>query len=101
MLASGVSTVAHGRLWYRSQDAVMLSTTATFEDVAALLREVESVLFGSLRNIGKAQERGQHPLQAALLALSTRVAADPSTRGHPEYCERCSAGRGGHPRRQG
>lgn len=81
VLASGVSTVAQGRLWYRGQDAVTLSNTATLEEVAAILWEAESIQFGSLRNIGKSQEPGQHPLQAALLALSRSVATDPPTIG--------------------
>ncbi len=81
VLASGVSTVAQGRLWYRGQDAVTLSNTATLEEVAALLWEAQGVQFGSWRNVLKTHERGQHPLQAALLALSRSVAADPPTRG--------------------
>lgn len=81
VLASGVSTVAHGRLWYRGRDAVMLSTTATLEDVAALLWEAQGVQFGPFKEVGKRQENHQHPLHTALLALSSRVAIDPPTRG--------------------
>ncbi len=83
VLASGVSTVAHERLWYRGQDAVTLSNTATLEEVTTLLWEAEDVQFGPFRNGGKRKERGQHPLRSALLALSTRVATDPPTRGQP------------------
>ena len=57
VLASGVSTVAHERLWYRGQDAVTLSNTATLEEVATLLWEAEDVQFGPFRNGGKRKER--------------------------------------------
>jgi len=81
VLASGISTVAHGRLWYRGQDAIMLSTTATLEDVAAVLWEAQEVQFGPFGEARKRHESHRHPLHAALLALSTRVAIDPPTRG--------------------
>lgn len=37
ILSSAISTVAHGRLWYRGRDAVQLAEQATLEEVAALL----------------------------------------------------------------
>jgi len=39
VLPSAISTVINGRLWYRGQDAVALSRTASLEQVAALLWE--------------------------------------------------------------
>jgi citrate synthase len=39
VLASAISTISDGRLFYRGQDAVALSDTATLEDVASLLWE--------------------------------------------------------------
>src|SRR5579871_4972068 len=38
VLASAITTVRDGRLYYRGQDAVRLSDAATFEEVARLLR---------------------------------------------------------------
>src|SRR5580658_8871474 len=38
VLASAITTVRDGRLFYRGQDAVPLAETATFEEVARLLR---------------------------------------------------------------
>jgi len=38
VLASAITTVAHGRLYYRGRDAVLLAETETFEGVARLLR---------------------------------------------------------------
>ena len=37
VLASAITTVARGRLWYRGRDAALLSDTAELEDVARLL----------------------------------------------------------------
>src|SRR6202166_1322742 len=38
VLASAITTVADGRLYYRGRDAVLLAETETFEGVARLLR---------------------------------------------------------------
>jgi citrate synthase len=38
VLASAITTVQGGRLWYRGQDAVRLAESATLEEVARLLR---------------------------------------------------------------
>lgn len=75
VLASGICTVADGRLWYRGQDAVALSQTATLEETAALLWEVDAVIFP------RAAARGAPGLGATLAALSARVAADPPSHG--------------------
>lgn len=37
VLASSITTIAHGRLWYRGRDAEVLARTARLEDVARLL----------------------------------------------------------------
>ncbi len=42
ILSSAVSTVAHGRLWYRGRDAVALAETQTLEEVTSLLWEADS-----------------------------------------------------------
>ncbi|HEV2271756.1 MAG TPA: citrate synthase [Steroidobacteraceae bacterium] len=39
VLPSAICTVAHGRLWYRGQDAVELAQTRTLEEVSRLLWE--------------------------------------------------------------
>jgi len=43
VLASAISTVANGKLWYRGRDAIELANTATFEEVTGLLWETEAV----------------------------------------------------------
>ncbi|HEY4371852.1 MAG TPA: citrate synthase [Burkholderiales bacterium] len=81
VLASGISTVVDGRLWYRGRDAVALARSATLEQAAALLWEVETVTF--VRGGRAALPAGTAPgLAATLAALSRRVAADPPSRGH-------------------
>lgn len=45
ILPSGVSTVVEGRLYYRGQDAVVLSQNAALEEVAALLWGGEAIDF--------------------------------------------------------
>jgi len=49
VLPTAISTVAAGRLFYCGQDAVALAGTATLEDVAALLWQVDRVAFNSGR----------------------------------------------------
>ena len=43
VLASSISTVADGRLWYRGLDAVRLSERATLEEVAGMLWQTETI----------------------------------------------------------
>jgi citrate synthase len=81
VLASAVSTVADGRLWYRGQDACVLAEHATLEEVAGLLWEsapprLACTACASLHAPGHAT-----PLQAGLLALAARAAVDPPSRG--------------------
>jgi citrate synthase len=76
VLASAISTVAQGRLWYRGRDAVLLAETATLEEVAALLWEVGDARFDAH---GDPPPRGSDrhpPLAAALLTLSRRIGGD-------------------------
>jgi citrate synthase len=40
VLTSHITQIAHGRLWYRGRDAVQLSCSATWEDVAAVLWDI-------------------------------------------------------------
>lgn len=81
ILPSAISTVSHGRLWYRGQDAVRLAERADLEQVAALLWELPA------RRGGRADSRGRgaHPriasgpggaLQAAYRELARRAGHD-------------------------
>lgn len=79
VLASGISTVERGRLWYRGRDAVELSGTWTLEQVAGLLWHAQDVAFGAGRK--RAQARNASLLSRALSALAARVDADPPSRG--------------------
>ncbi|MGN6580218.1 MAG: citrate synthase [Bordetella sp.] len=79
VLASGISTVEHGRLWYRGCDAVELSDTWTLEQTAGLLWGAEDIVFGPGRR--RAQARNASLLSNALSVLATRVDVDPPSRG--------------------
>src|ERR1700677_642324 len=73
VLASGVSTIEKGRLWYRGRDAVALSESAGLEEVASLLWETGDILFGRGQNAGpRADAAGSAP-EAALIALARRA----------------------------
>jgi citrate synthase len=83
VLASAVSTVADGRLWYRGEDAVLLAESKTLEDVAGLLWGVSD----SQRPAAKpctaraAQRRPSGELSRAFLELARRVSEDPPAHG--------------------
>ncbi|MFN4175510.1 citrate/2-methylcitrate synthase [Phenylobacterium sp.] len=79
VLASAITTVAGGRLYYRGRDAIRLAETETLESVARLLRGGH----------GAALKRTDRPLPPeapdmrarAFLALAARAAIDPPARG--------------------
>ena len=76
VLASGISTVFGGRLWYRGRDAVEFSNTATLEDVADLLWATQSTAFRPSRAAQHYHRRAKRPLQAALALLADRASRD-------------------------
>jgi citrate synthase len=79
ILASAISTVADGRLWYRGADAVELSERATLEEVAAMLWQAQT----APRRTGPPPVRstksnlGTTPLKHLLIGVSERAAVDP------------------------
>jgi citrate synthase len=79
VLASEITTVAGGRLFYRGRDAIRLAETETLESVARLLRGGHGAAL-------KRTERPappQHPdmRTRAYLALALRAGTDPPARG--------------------
>ena len=79
VLASEITTVAGGRLFYRGRDAIRLAETETLESVARLLRGGHGVAL-------KRTERPAPPTAPdmrtrAFLALAARAAADAPARG--------------------
>lgn len=82
VLASEITTVAGGRLFYRGRDAIRLSDTETLESVARLLRGGHGAAL-------KRTQRPQPPKHPdmrtrAYLALAARAGSDPPARGrHP------------------
>lgn len=90
ILPSAIATVAHGRLWYRGQDAVELAETRTLEDIATLLWEDQVV--GSSAGpdgAGGSQARraredaapSRRPLAAMFAAMAGRAGRDPPSHG--------------------
>ncbi|KKB12426.1 citrate synthase [Devosia geojensis] len=77
VLASSISTIADGRLFYRGRDAAHLSATATLEETAALLWDVPSP-----PRISSA-EPGIPALSSALSVLATHAASDAPTADRP------------------
>jgi len=75
VLASGVSTIEKGRLWYRGCDAAALSESAGLEQVASLLWETGDIRFGCGQNAGPPEQAAGSPLEAALIVLARRAGA--------------------------
>jgi citrate synthase len=74
VLSSAVSTVIGGRLYYRGRDAIELSRTASFEEVAALL-------WGGFPPAAHADIAVTPSMAAAFAALASRAAVDPPSSG--------------------
>lgn len=79
VLASAITTVSGGRLFYRGRDAIRLAETETLESVARLLRGGHGAAL-------KRTERPPPPQAADMrtrgfLALAGRAAVDPPARG--------------------
>jgi citrate synthase len=73
VLDTAISTVAHGRLFYRGHDVVQLAETARFEEVAALLIGCEVA--------PPASTDGGRGLASAFAFLAGRAATDPPIHG--------------------
>jgi citrate synthase len=81
ILASAITTVADGRLYYRGQDAVRLAETETLEGVARLLRGGGGL--AARRITRPAPPPGPDMRTRAFLALATLAAKSPAARGAP------------------
>ncbi len=82
VLASAITTIAGGRLFYRGRDAIGLAETETLESVARLLRGGH----GAALKRSERPAPPEHPdmRTQAYLALAGRAGADPPARGrHP------------------
>src|SRR5271154_4064950 len=77
VLASAITTVRDGRLYYRGQDAVRLSQTATLEEVARLLRGG----LGLPPDEGQTAPPGPTARSRPFAPLAARADADPPAQG--------------------
>jgi len=79
VLASEITTVSAGRLFYRGRDAIRLAETETLESVARLLRGGHGA---ALKRTDRPKPPEASDMRArAFLALAGRAAADPPARG--------------------
>lgn len=83
VLASSLSTIAEGKLWYCGHDAALLAERATLEQVAALFWGAGPISF--TRHACVLPQTGRHdppaPLLQAFAALAARAGLDPPSRG--------------------
>ncbi len=78
VLASAITTVARGRLYYRGQDAVMLAQGETFESVARLLRGVDAA--PAPRRLRPEPPSAPTMRERLFAALAARAAKDEAAR---------------------
>jgi citrate synthase len=78
VLASAITTIRDGRLYYRGRDAVELARTETLESLARFLRGGFGGTSGERATIFPSSPSAR---TRAFLALAGRAAADPPTRG--------------------
>lgn len=79
VLASAITTISGGRLYYRGRDAVTLSDTETLEAVARLLRGGHGVALK--RTDRPSPPEGPDMRSRAFAALAARAGVDPPARG--------------------
>jgi citrate synthase len=80
VLASAISTIAGGRLFYRGQDVVALAETISLEDAAALLWQSATTTPG-----GTTQVPDDAAMLRLFLTLARRAAQDPPSAGRGPY----------------
>ncbi len=68
VLASAITAIADGRLWYRGHDAVALAETASLEQVAALLWQAPEV---TTTASPPPPQAARHPLARCLAAVAS------------------------------
>lgn len=90
VLPSAVSTVVDGRLWYRGRDAVELAASKSFEEVAGILWNSDSIVIETTATRAKSAVEG--PLKASLVALAERSASDVPSHGRAQAVLREEAG---------
>lgn len=82
VVASGVSTIADGRLIYRGRDAVEWAGSETLEATARLLWEAPDDIFSSIRTNCGPNTTG-HAQIKLMAALARRAETDPSSLNRP------------------
>ena len=73
VLPTSISTVSVDRLWYRGQDAVVLSQTQSLEDIACLLWQTGSASFNASPHVPQFAGMLVSPLARAIQLLVPRI----------------------------
>jgi citrate synthase len=77
VLASAITTILRGKLWYRGQDAQRLAETAKLEDIARLLWDCGTQRFPPVATVVPAGP----PLQRIFAVIAARAAGDAAMAG--------------------
>lgn len=83
VLPSAISTIQHGRLWYRGIDAIDLAQTSQLEDIAGLLWEMDGgAIHLSAVNSHVVLRRGDiGSIRSGVIAMAERSVTDLPTHG--------------------
>jgi citrate synthase len=83
VLPSAISTIAHGRLWYRGVDAIQLAQTSQLEDIAGLLWEMgdETINLSVVHPHAIPRRDDIGSIQSGVIAMAGRSVTDLPTQG--------------------
>ncbi len=88
---SGITTFSKGRAYYRGRDSIVLSDTATLEDVAAILWNARGPV--SFETDGVALQTEERGRRCAFMSLAALAANGLSTHGRTDYALHAETGR--------
>lgn len=83
VLPSAISTIQHGRLWYRGIDAVDLAQTSQLEDIAGLLWEMDDgvISLSTVRSHVITRRGDVGSIRSGVIAMAERSVTDLPTHG--------------------
>ncbi|WP_087633970.1 citrate synthase [Caballeronia telluris] len=88
---SGITTFSKGRAFYRGRDSILLSETATLEDVAGILWNTQTPVF--FETIGISLQGDERGRQCAFTSLAALAANGHSTHGRTDSALHAEIGR--------
>ncbi|CAM5205796.1 Citrate synthase 2 [Castellaniella defragrans] len=83
VLPSAISTIQHGRLWYRGIDAIDLAQTSQLEDIAGLLWETgdEAMNLSAVHSHVVSRRDDAGSIRSGVMAMAERSVTDLPTQG--------------------